>query len=145
MKMFLRRIKKSLVFRLLYRLVCWINYPTSRERMWHMYSMGVAQGRKMTLQNLPIVQVQPKQAPTPVKVHLPPGEWSRQWREAQVIKSGKNGHENGSGLASEATSSQLINDDSWLNSKPRTPEQEGDPTESMPAMVKVLHERRNAR
>src|SRR5260370_9484092 len=68
-------------WRFIYRLVCWINYPTSRERMWHMYSLGKAEGRKEALKDLPIVQVQPRQTTTPVGLHLPPGEWTRQWRE----------------------------------------------------------------
>ncbi len=68
-------------WRFFYRLVCWINYPTSRERMWHMYSLGKAQGRKEALKDLPIVQVQPRQTTKPVELHLPPGEWTRQWRE----------------------------------------------------------------
>src|SRR6266478_6205600 len=63
------------------RLVCWINYPTSRERMWHMYSLGKAQGRKEALKEVPIVQVQPRQTTQPVELHLPPGQWTRQWRE----------------------------------------------------------------
>src|SRR5260370_8147559 len=67
-------------WRFIYRLVCWINYPTLRERMWHMYSLGKAQGRKEALKEVPIVQVQPRQTTQPVEFHLPPAEWTRQWR-----------------------------------------------------------------
>jgi len=74
-------------WRFIYRLVCWINYPTSRERMWHMYSLGKAQGRKEALKDLPIVQVQPRQTTKPVELHLPPGEWTRQWRETHLSLS----------------------------------------------------------
>ena len=130
--------------RLLYRLVCWINYPTSRERMWHMFTMGKAQGRKEALKELPIVQVQPRQTTDPLKVHLPPGEWSRQWREMQGIKSGKNGHVDTSGLASEVPLARGISDDSWLNSAPviRTAHKddtEGEATEHMPAIKKLRY------
>ena len=88
MKTLLRHIKRSLIFRLLYRLVCWINYPTSRERMWHMYSLGVYWGRKEALAELPITKVQPRQETEPLKVHLPPGEWTRQWNREHLTKYG---------------------------------------------------------
>src|SRR5258708_6735797 len=85
MKNLLRRIKRSLVFRLLYRLVCWINYPTPRERMWGMFEMGKAEGRREALKELPITQVQPRQTVQRVEVHLPPGEWTRRYRASHLI------------------------------------------------------------
>jgi hypothetical protein len=78
--------------RLLYRLVCWVNYPTSRERMWHMYSLGKAQGNKEALKSLPITQVvqpaplqPPEQHTDPATVlHYPTGELSRGWHRIEV-------------------------------------------------------------
>jgi hypothetical protein len=66
---------------LLKRFVCWANYPTSRERLWNMFALGKQAGIKEALKDLPIVKVQPRQTAKPVVMHLPPGEWSRQWRQ----------------------------------------------------------------
>jgi hypothetical protein len=136
MKQFLKRIFYY-PWRFCYRLVCWINYPTPRERMWHMYALGKAQGRKEALKEVPIARVQPRQTTQPGELHIPPGEWTRQWR---------------------ATHSELIRkpittvlpvitedayDESWLNAKP--PVQlslDAQTTEKMPAVVKLLHERK---
>jgi hypothetical protein len=121
-------------WRFFYRLVCWINYPTSRERMWHMYSLGKAQGRKEALKDLPIVQVQPRQTTKPVELHLPPGEWTRQWREthSEVIRKP---------ITIVLPVTEDSYDDSWLNSKPPL-KVSSEVTEEMPAVVKLLHERR---
>lgn len=126
MKTFLQLVKRTL-----YRLTCWINYPTPRERMWGMYFCGKVQGRKETLKELPITQVQPRQAPTPVEVHLRPGEWTRLYREAHGLHK--------VALEPQAAPPQ---DDSWLNSKPPVKSLLPDTTEEMPAVVKLLHERR---
>jgi hypothetical protein len=124
-------------WRFLYRLVCWINYPTLRERMWHMYSLGKAQGRKEALKELPIVQVQPRQTTQPVELHLPPGEWTKQWRAThpELIRKPIT-------IALPVITEDSY-DDSWLNSKPPLKiSQDGQATEKMPAVVKLLHERR---
>src|SRR6266436_8700087 len=136
--------------RFIYRLVCWINYPTSRQRMWSMYSLGKAQGIKEALKDLPIVQVQPRQAVEPVKLNLPPGEWTRQWLDAQRINLHKINHVDASQLASKATSGKRINeDDSWLNSKPieRVPTVKiaPDDTLEVPAINALFHQERQER
>jgi|SRR5215469_9417387 len=124
-------------WRLFYRLICRINYPTSRERMWHMYSLGKAQGRKEALKELPIAQVQPRQTTEPVELHLPPGEWTRRWREAHPELMRKP-------LTRVLPAiTEDFSDDSWLNAKP--PVQlslDAQTTEKMPAIVKLLHERK---
>jgi hypothetical protein len=145
MKTLLHRIKHSLIFRLCYRLVCWINYPTPRERMWGMYAMGKAQGIKEALKDLPIVQVQPRQHASPVKLHLPAGEWTRQWCQM-------------SGLL--APIDPKTDFPSWLTSGPLSVEHMtpaeiervptirdltaglAEITEEMPAVVKLLHQKR---
>jgi hypothetical protein len=89
------------------------------------------------LKELPIVQVQPRQSTKPVELHLPPGEWTRQWRETH------------SELIQKPITIVLpvitddFNDDSWLNSKsPLKISLDAQATEEMPAVVKLLHERR---
>ena len=135
MKTLLRRMKAFLLLikRLCYRLVCWINYPTPRERMWHMFYMGKLQGQQEALKTLPITQVQPRQATDPLKIHLPPGAWTRLYRETH-------------GLHKVVLVPQAAppGDDSWLNSPPPEVKNLLDPynTEEMPAVVKLLHERR---
>jgi hypothetical protein len=125
MKQFLKRIFYY-PWRFCSRLVCWINYPTPRERMWHMYALGKAQGRKEALKEVPIVQVQPRQTTQPVELHLPPGEWTRQWRatHSELIRKP---------LPTVLPVTEDFSDESWLSSET---------TEEMPAVVKLLHERR---
>lgn len=136
MKTLLQRIKRSLVFRLCYRLVCWINYPTSRERMWGMYALGKTQGRKEALKELPITKVQPAPTkPTPARVpaNLAPGTWTREWIAVQ--KSGVS-----------VTASKVLRriapplyDDAWLNSKPlrKVEQDDAEDTEHMSAITKL--------
>lgn len=130
----LLRIKRSIVCRLLYRLVCWINYPTSRERMWHMYACGKAQGIKEALKTLPITQVQPKPVVSE-PLHLPPGMLTRQWLD-----------EHRAAIPSQHEPTYwpepIESFPAWLNSKPPVKPSLPDTTEAMPAVVKLLHERR---
>src|SRR5260370_17428685 len=79
--------------------------------MWHMYPLDKAQERKEALKDLPIVQVQPRQTTKPVELHLPPGEWTRQWREThpELI------HKPLTIVLPVITEDAY--DDSWLNSK----------------------------
>ena len=138
MKTLLRLIKRSFVFRLCYRLVCWINYPTPRERMWHMFALGKAQGRKEALKELPIVRVQPAHPRQTAQLHLPPGVWAHEWRREL--------HERGKATASrvlgrlgvEPTKDEPPQDDSWLNSTPRK-QDDPDNTEKVPAIMKLKH------
>lgn len=127
-------------WRLLYRLTCWSNYPTSRERLWNMYALGKAQGVKEALKDLPIVQVQPRQVTTkPVELHLAPGVWTRQWHEAHKP------HLRAYVYPLEEPEPNT-GDDSWLNAAPVKKLDENDiKTEEMPAVVRLLHERRNGR
>ena len=124
-------------WRIFYHLLCRINYPTSRERMWHMYSLGKAQGRKEALKELPIVQVQPRPTTKPVALHLPPGAWTGQWREThpELIRKPL--------TRVLPAITEDFSEDSWLNAKP--PVQlslDAQTTEKMPAVVKLLHERK---
>src|SRR5260221_10533292 len=121
-------------WRFIYRLVCWINYPRSRERMRHIYSLAKAQGRKEALKDLPIVQVQPRQTTKPVELHLPPGEWTRQWRETHAEHIHKP-------ITIVLPVTEDSYDDAWLNSKPPL-KISSEATEEMPAVVKLLHERK---
>ena len=117
------------------RLVCWINYPTPHERMWHMYALGKEQGRKEALKELPIARVQPRQTTKPVQLHLPPGEWTRQWREAHSALIRKP-------LTIVLPVTEDSYDESWLNSKsPVKISLDVQATEEMPSVVKLLHER----
>lgn len=135
MKTLLLRIKRSLVCRLCYRLVCWINYPTSRERMWNMFTLGYGQGRKDALKDLPITQVQPAIPKIEIKpLHLPPGMWSKQYFEEHperrpVIPS------------QPAYWPAPFEEQAWLNSKPAA-SVDPDNTEEMPAIVKLRHTRK---
>jgi len=113
--------------------------------MWGMYWMGKAQGRKEALKELPIVQVQPKQSSKvqpqqTSKVHLPPGVWSHEWRREL--------QETGKATASrvlrrigvEPPKDEPLQDDSWLNSKPRKVEPfDPDNTEEVPAIMRLKH------
>src|SRR5260221_2120776 len=114
-----------------------MNHQTLGEPMWHMYSLAKAQGRKEALKEVPIVQVQSRQTTKPVECHLPPGEWTRQWRAThpELIRK------------PITTALPVITedayDDSRLHSKPPLKiSQDGQATEKMPAVVKLLHERR---
>jgi hypothetical protein len=134
MKQFLKRFFYY-PWRFCYRLVCWINYPTPRERMWHMYALGKAQGRKEASKEVPIAQ--PRQTTKPVELHLPPGEWTRQWREThpELIRKPI--------TRVLPAITEDFSDDSWLNSKPPLKiSQDAQATDEMPAIVKLLHERR---
>lgn len=145
MKAFLHQVK-----RLCYRLVCWINYPTSRERMWHMYACGKVQGAKEALARLPITQVQPA-VPKIKPLNLPPGVLTRQWLD-----------EHRAAIPSQpAYWPAPFEEHAWLNSKPpievsrMTPAEiekvptirdlTPDITEEMPAVVKLLHQNREQR
>ena len=102
-----------------------------------MYSLGKAQGRKEALKELPIVQVQPRQTTQPVELHLPPGEWTRQWREThpELIRKPL--------TRVLPAITEDFSDDAWLNAKPPVNMSLGaETTEKMPAVVKLLHERR---
>ena len=134
MKQFLKRFFYY-PWRFCYRLVCWINYPTPRERMWHMYALGKEQGRKEALKELPIARVQPRQTTKPVPLHLPPGEWTRQWREAHSALIRKP-------ITIVLPVTEDSYDESWLNSKsPVKISLDVQATEEMPAVVRLLHER----
>ena len=78
MKTLLRLLRRGILY-----LVAQSSYPTSRERMMGMFTLGKAEGRREALKELPITQVQPRQTTT--KVYLPPGEWSRRYRESNLI------------------------------------------------------------
>jgi len=102
--------------------------------MWHMYALGKAQGRKEALKEVPIVQ--PRQTTKPLQLHLPPGEWTRQWREthSELIRKPTT-------IVLPAITEDSF-DDSWLNSKPPLKiSLDEQATEKMPAVVKLLHER----
>jgi hypothetical protein len=98
-----------------------------------MFSMGVAQGRKMALQELPITKVQPAVPKIEIKpLHLPPGMWSKQWYETHP--------EHRATIPQQRTYWPApFEEQAWLNSKPLTvePELEGDPTERMTAIKKL--------
>ena len=101
-----------------------------------MYACGKAQGAKEALAKLPITQVQPavrRIVIQPMK-HLPPGMVLAQWLAEQrpVIPS-----------QHEHTYWPEPVDDTWLNSKP-VKASLPDTTEEMPAVVKLLHERKNS-
>src|SRR5216683_1682284 len=80
MKTLLRLIRRGILY-----LVAQSSYPTSRERMMGMFTLGKEAGRKEALKELPIVQVQPRQIAQSVEVHLPPGEWTRRYRASHLI------------------------------------------------------------
>jgi len=67
-------------------------------------------------------------------LHLPPGEWTRQWREthSELIRKP---------ITIVLPVTEDSYDDSWLNSKPPL-KISSEVTEEMPAVVKLLHERR---
>jgi hypothetical protein len=128
------------LLRLVKRLTTWINYPTSRERMWHMFYCGKVAGRKEALAELPITQVQPRQTTDPLRVNLPPGQWTRQWREANLTKYGVMPVE----LAKVPTVHDLTEGfPDWLNSsvipKSDKDDTEGEATEHMPAIMKLKY------
>lgn len=116
-----------LVKRLCKRLTNWINWPTSRERMWWMYTIGKAQGRREALAELPIVKVQPRQETEPLSLHLPPGMWTRHWRKAHLTKYGVMPVD----LAKVPTAHDLTGD---LD----------ETTKESPAVVALLHQGRQA-
>lgn len=136
MKTLLRLLKRGILL-----LVSQANYPTPRQRLLNMYKIGKAEGRKEALKDLPIVQVQPRQTTDPLRVNLPTGEWSRQWREAQLTKYGVTPIE----LAKVPTAHDLTEGfPEWLNSKPviRTDHKddtEGEPTLQVPAIMKLKY------
>ena len=136
MQQFLKRVFYY-PWRFCYRLVCWINYPTPRERMWHMYALGKAQGRKEALKESPIGRVQPRPTTKPVELHLPPGEWTRQWRKAHPELMRKPITRVLPAITED------FSDESWLNAKPSMKRSlDAEATDAMPAVVKLLHERK---
>jgi len=109
--------------------------------MWWMYTIGKAQGRREALKELPIVHVQPKQQATmttSAQLHLPSGVWMHEWRREL--------QETGKATASrvlrrigvEPPKDEPLQDDSWLNSKPRK-QDDPDNTEEVPAIMKLKH------
>ncbi len=149
MKTLLRLLRRGILY-----LVAQSSYPTSRERMMGMFTLGKAQGRKEALKELPITQVQPRQMTA--RVYLPPGEWTRQYRASHLIVP----------PIIRTNTEPIDQDDSWLNSVPKEPTfaqaqamlkqdiaevptardiaPKFDPlnTDEYPAVVKLLHQKR---
>ncbi len=168
MKTLLRLIRRGILY-----LVAQSSYPTSRERMMGMFTLGKEAGRKEALKDLPITQVQPRQMTA--RVYLPPGEWSRRYRESNLIVP-KPVRTNTEPIDEKTDFPPWINSEQaekmddqewtdWLNSKPPvavehmtpaeiervptirdlTPAFDPDDTNEVPAIMKLLYQERQAR
>lgn len=120
-------------------------YWLQRKRMIWMLHMGKDIGKREAQAELPITRVQPRQEVTGT-LHLPPGQWAHAYRE-ELHQSGQ--HPTASRVLRRIgvqPVQQEAWDDSWLNSPvpiDRVITQKNlENTEEMPAVVKLLHQRR---
>ncbi len=149
MKTLLRLLRRGILY-----LVAQSSYPTSRERMMGMFTLGKAEGRREALKELPIVHVQPRQMTA--RVYLPPGEWTRQYRASHLIVPPV--------IRTNTEPIDLATDfPEWLNSpiavehmtpaeiervpaiRDLTPAFDPDDTNEVPAIMKLYYQERQAR